>query len=81
MLKDEDSPSFASFPLEAASTLIFDNTLSTYLRFARRLLVQVLEEEKNAVVKIPSEEEIILYKAAVGLRHPMLSDVWIALDG
>ena len=44
---------------------ITGSAVSTYLRFARRLLVQVLEREKNAVVKIPSEEQIILYKAPV----------------
>ena len=60
---------------------ITGSAVSTYLRYARRLLIHVLKGEDSAVVRIPNEEEISTYKAAVGSRHPMLNDVWLAMDG
>ncbi len=34
-----------------------------------------------AAVRMPSEEEIALYKEAIAVRHPLLPDVYAVADG
>jgi hypothetical protein len=67
-----------------ALQLIFGLTgtpLSMYLRYGRRILVQLLSNNELAKVQIPSNEKIREYCDAVRLRHPNLTDVWCTMDG
>jgi hypothetical protein len=52
-----------------------------YLIFGRRILLEVLSNEPDAAVKIPSEVNIDQYKRSIAMRHPLLTDVWCAMDG
>ena len=38
-------------------------------RFGRRLLVQILNQNENASVKIPDDESICRYKIAIGNKQ------------
>ena len=55
--------------------------VSTYTRFGRRILIAILNEDEHAQVKIPSDEVIEEYKRYVEERHPLLTDVWMTMDG
>ena len=57
------------------------SVVSLYIRFGRRLLIQVLKSDRHARVQIPSEEKIAQYKAAVKQLHPTLDGVWLTMDG
>ena len=56
-------------------------SVSCYLRFGRRILVEILQKDKDAKVIVPSDEKIQEFKAAVANRHPNLIDVWATMDG
>lgn len=56
---------------------------SVWIRFGRRILVQILRNKREASVSIPTEAEIYSFVEAIGRRHPLL---WIemvmgAMDG
>lgn len=55
--------------------------LCDYLRFGRRIVVQVLKDDVNAMVAVPSAEKIEEYKAAINQQYPVLNDVWATMDG
>jgi hypothetical protein len=55
--------------------------ISSYLRFGRRILIKVLVKNGYAAIKIPSEEKIAEYKAAILARHNLLKNVWCTMDG
>ena len=57
------------------------STLSIYLKFGRRILIDNLSKDNMAKVKIPTDEEIKNLKNAVAERHPALRDVWMTMDG
>jgi hypothetical protein len=48
-----------------------------YLRFGRRVIVEALKSDPLAKIAIPSNEEIALYKEAIGALY----DVWSTMDG
>ena len=48
-------------------------SVSLYLRFGRRLLVQILRKEKEARVEIPSDEKIQEFKDSIKKRHLTLN--------
>lgn len=52
-----------------------------YLLFGRRILIEILSNEPDAAIEIPSDLYIDEYKNAIGLKHPMLQDVWCSMDG
>ena len=52
-----------------------------YLLFGRRILIHILSEEPDAAVRIPTDYEIEQFKVAINQRHPILEDVWCAMDG
>ena len=60
---------------------ITSSGISLYIRFGRRLMIEVLRREESAKVKIPSDEKICEYKECVRYRHPKLSNVWMTMDG
>lgn len=55
--------------------------LCEYLRFGRRIVVQVLKDDVNAMVTIPSAEKIEEYKVAITQQYPILENVWATMDG
>ena len=64
--------------------LIFGMTgspVSMYLRFGRRILIQVLKAEPDAAIKIPDDATIRLFQDHVRQRHPVLENVWCTMDG
>jgi hypothetical protein len=52
-----------------------------YIRFARRLLLHIFQNDDNARICIPSDHKIEEYKNAIKARHPVLDGVWCAMDG
>ena len=56
-------------------------TVSHYIRFGRRLLIEILKSNKQAEVKIPDVNKIQEYKRHVVSRHPALRNVWMTMDG
>ncbi len=60
---------------------ITGSVCSLFLRFGRRVHRRVLQLDPNAEVRMPSDEGIALYKAAVSARHLLLPDVYAAADG
>lgn len=55
--------------------------LCEYIRFGRRIVVQVLKDDVNAMVVVPSAERIEEYKAAIKQQYPVLENVWATMDG
>ena len=57
------------------------SNLSIYLRFGRRIIVEVLQDDEYAKIAIPSEEKIRQYSHAIKSLYPCLDDVWASMDG
>ena len=57
------------------------SSVSAYKRFGRRILVEVLKGRADAMVRIPSDEEIQNYKNVIESMFPTLKNVWMAMDG
>ena len=55
--------------------------LSLWLRFGRRVLVQVLQKHPLARVEMPNEEQLQDFTEAISGKYPSLSNVWGAMDG
>jgi hypothetical protein len=55
--------------------------VSIYLRFGRRTLITVLNEDPVPKFVIPSEDEIRNYQSCIAEKHPALSGVWCTMDG
>ena len=55
--------------------------LTTYLRFGRRIIVEVLKNNPLASIAIPSPAKVAEYKELVKEKYPALTDVWASLDG
>ena len=55
--------------------------LAMYLRFGRRIIVEILSRNKFAKIALPSPEKIEQYKTIIQSRYPLLEDVWTAMDG
>jgi len=64
--------------------MIFGMTMTNitmYLRFGRRIMVEVFRKDPLAQIRIPSRDAIKGYQEAIGERHPRLKDVWATMDG
>ena len=64
--------------------MIFDMTFTNvamYLRYGRQNIVEVFRNDSLAQIKIPSAGKVQNYKDTIGEKHPMLSDVWAAING
>jgi hypothetical protein len=57
------------------------STVSEYIRFGRRLLIEIMNKDEAAQVRIPPAEKIAEYNRAVEARHPALKKVWMTMDG
>ena len=55
--------------------------LTTYLRFGRRIVVEVLKNNPLATIAIPSPAKITEYKQIVRDKYPALRNVWASMDG
>ena len=57
------------------------NCLSLWLRYGRRLLLKILRDHPLAKVKMPTEDEIRDFEAAIAAKYPALKNCWGAMDG
>ena len=55
--------------------------LNTYLRFGRRIVVEVLRKNPLALIAIPTPAKVAEYKQLVREKYPALTDVWASMDG
>lgn len=55
--------------------------VSVYLRFGRRILIQVLQSQQSSSIKLPNDNLINEYMNSISERHPALSNVWCTMDG
>ena len=55
--------------------------LTMYLRFGRRIVAEVLNNNEHAKIGLPSSEKIQQYKEMIAAKYPLLTDVWSAMDG
>jgi hypothetical protein len=55
--------------------------LILWLRFARRVLVDILRNNPLSRVRRPTREEVATNMAAVALKYPSLPEVWGTADG
>lgn len=64
--------------------LIFGMTmtnLSIYVRFAHRIIIEVLHDDPMAAIQLPSRNKIEEYKNAIQQKHRKLENVWCTIDG
>ncbi len=64
--------------------LIFGMTYSnawSYLRFGKRIIIEVLKNDDFAKISLPSAEKVGEYCVTVKQRHPDLDNVWATMDG
>ena len=56
---------------------------SVWIRFGRRIIVEILRGKEEAAVSIPTEEQVWAYVDAIGRRHPPLLPECVmgAMDG
>ena len=55
--------------------------LTMYLRFGRRIIVEVLKNNPLASITIPSAAKVEEYKQLVRDKYPLLTNVWASMDG
>jgi len=57
--------------------------LSTYLRFGRRIVIEVLKNDPDATIRLPADNEMQQYIDAIAGKHPSLGahKVWCTVDG
>ena len=60
---------------------ITQTAVSIYLRFGRRTLTAVMNEDPAAQFVIPSEDEIRNFQSSIAEKHPALNGVWCTMDG
>ncbi|CDF36841.1 unnamed protein product [Chondrus crispus] len=69
---------------EMVLCLIFGITgsvCSLFLRFGRRILLQQLSADDMAAVRMPSDDEVNVFKHSFASKYSMLSDVYAVADG
>jgi hypothetical protein len=60
---------------------ISSTSVSIYLRFGRRIIIKVLQNDPNAAIRVPSADKIQEYQSAVAAKYPSLAGVWCTMDG
>jgi hypothetical protein len=55
--------------------------LSLWMRFGRRLLLRVLQEDPNGAVVMPDHDEIDRFVLSINEKYPALYNCWGAMDG
>jgi hypothetical protein len=54
---------------------------SLYLRFARLIVVNLLQNHPLAKISLPSNEKVAEYKLAIAAKYPLLQNVYCVADG
>lgn len=54
---------------------------SLFLRFGRRLLVECLSHDARAAIRMPSDEDILLFQQSFAEKYSLLQDVFAVADG
>ena len=70
----------ALFSLQLSFGLTHTN-LTVYLRFARRIIVEVLKNNPLAAIAVLSSAKVEEYKQLVTKKFPALTNVWAVMDG
>ena len=52
-----------------------------WLKFGRMILFKYLINNDDTKLKLPSQEEIQVFKNAISEKYPVLQNVWAAFDG
>lgn len=60
---------------------ITSSVCSLFLRFGRRIIIKVLAQELDAMVRMPTALETVEYKRAFYNKYSMLKDVYAVADG
>jgi hypothetical protein len=60
---------------------ITQSVCSKFLRFGRRILLRVLSNHEDAVIRLPIEQEIEGFKHAISSKYSTLTDVALVADG
>lgn len=60
---------------------ITQSVCSMFLRFGRRILLRVLSNHDDAVIRLPTEQEIEGFKHAISSKYSTLTDVALVADG
>jgi DDE superfamily endonuclease len=55
--------------------------LNVWLRFGRRMLLKLLRDHADAIVKFPDDERVKAYQHSIHARHRHLPDVYCVCDG
>ena len=56
-------------------------SVSMYIRFARRLIIMILQSDPYAAIRPPTLEKIREYQKAIADKYPSLIGVWCTMDG
>ena len=56
-------------------------SLNIRLRFSRRMIVKVLQTNEDAIVRLPTTAENILFASIVYKKYPLIKNYWGAMDG
>ena len=52
-----------------------------WLKFSRKVLLQVLSTDDDSKVVLPTREKVQFYREVISLKYPLMLDVWGACDG
>jgi hypothetical protein len=55
--------------------------LSLWLRFGRRLLIQILRNDERSSPSMPTDDEIAGFVSAISTKYPALINCWGPIDG
>ena len=64
--------------------LLFGGTslcTNLWIRFARRILLMILQNHPAAQIKVPDSTQRSAFKAAIRSKYPLLENVWGSMDG
>ena len=64
--------------------LMFGQTstcLYKWLKFCRKVLLQVLSRDSDSIVQLPSVSKVRFYQEVIAQKYPLCADVWAAADG
>ena len=52
-----------------------------WLKFTRKVLLQVLSSDEDSKVILPSLEKVQFFREVIALKYPLMGEVWGAVDG
>ena len=52
-----------------------------WLKFYCKILLHILCRDPDAIVRIPTFDEVRFYRSAIGRKYPNISEVWAVDDG